>query len=450
MDILAWARHPGRTAAVALCAVLLLLAGCSAPSLAPSAPTPGPAASPAAPSPTPAATATLPAAALTSATPAAPGTNPPATSPTPVALAAAPTAPQPATTASPPINLTPGADGTVHYTIQPGDTLSGIAAEYGASADAIVQVNGITDPNLIKIGEVLRIPLSTPGAYAVATAFAQAPPASATPASAAPATRPPASAGTARPAASPTPAPLEPTSTPAGPTWTPAPPTPTPVIVRHSDGTVTVNGVVYDAYIQAAQKQHQNYHFTCEFDAAWVVLKTYGFDVPLDEMISIVGVDTSTEPTWAETSKGVFIYGGDIKHAYSGDYATNFLARTTGNAMIPLFTHYGLKVTPVHTKAAIEQAVKAGSLVWMKATADFKPGRPATWVLPDGSTWQTVLGNDHAVVVMGYNSQGAVIRDVLGPTSTNDQREYEYLVPWTQFLQIFASQSNDGLAVAPP
>ena len=60
-----------------------------------------------------------------------------------------------------------------------------------------------------------------------------------------------------------------------------------------------------------------------------------------------------------------------------------------------------------------------------------------------------MLGNDHAVVVMGYNDEVAVIRDVLGPTSSNWERAYEYEVPWETFLPIWEAQGNDGLAVAP-
>jgi uncharacterized protein YvpB len=91
-----------------------------------------------------------------------------------------------------------------------------------------------------------------------------------------------------------------------------------------------------------------------------------------------------------------------------------------------------------------------GQLVWIKTTVDFKPWRPATWVLPDGRTIQTVLGNDHAVVVMGFNDQSLVIRDVLGPTSSNWKRPYEYEVDWGTFLAAWGAQGFDGLAVAPP
>jgi predicted chitinase/LysM repeat protein len=44
------------------------------------------------------------------------------------------------------------------YTVQPGDTLSGIASRYGTSVGAIAQANGISNPNLIQVGQQLTIP----------------------------------------------------------------------------------------------------------------------------------------------------------------------------------------------------------------------------------------------------------------------------------------------------
>ena len=216
---------------------------------------------------------------------------------------------------------------------------------------------------------------------------------------------------------------------------------------QQKDLSRTVDGKHYDVYIPPATKLHQYYHYTCEFDAAWVVLKTYGIDTTLDDQLSIIGQDKSLEPRWEETKQGIFIYGGDILHYYSGDYTKNFLARSSGNAMSKVFEHYGLQVTPVHTQDDLEAALRRGELVWIKTTADFKPGRPATWVMPDGTTYQTVLGNDHAAVVMGYSERGPLIRDVLGPTSTNWNRTYEYEVSWPTFIAAWASQSYDGLAV---
>lgn len=231
----------------------------------------------------------------------------------------------------------------------------------------------------------------------------------------------------------------QPTSTPNPPN----PPSPTP-------DPVTVNGRVYDAYIPAASKEQQAYKYSCEFDAAWVILQTYGFDVGVDDMIAVVGVDTSIEPYIKETSEGFLIYGGDITQRFSGNIKENFLARSTGEAMRKAFEQYDLGVTSVNDRAGVEAALRAGELVWIKTTVDFKPWRPATWVMPDGRTRQTVLGNDHAVVVMGFSERGVVIRDVLGPTSSNWQRPYEYEVGWDTFLAAWGAQAFDGLAIGLP
>jgi hypothetical protein len=236
---------------------------------------------------------------------------------------------------------------------------------------------------------------------------------------------------------------IEPSSTQppvdAGPTASIARPTP-----------VVVNGRTYDAYNYAVIKKGQWYHFTCEFDAAWVVLKTYGFDVGLEKQIELVGLDTSIEPYYKETAEGIIIYGGDVTTAYSGDYKKNFLARSSGQAMRKVFEHYGLKVTPVRDRPSLEAALLRGDLVWIKTTVDFKPWREATWVMPDGRSYRTVLGNDHALVVMGFNKDGVVVRDPLGPTSTGRQRKFEYDVPWARFMASWGAQEFDGLAVARP
>ncbi len=47
-----------------------------------------------------------------------------------------------------------GAGGGSHV-VQPGETLQGIAAELGTSADHLIASNGITNPNLIYAGQTL-------------------------------------------------------------------------------------------------------------------------------------------------------------------------------------------------------------------------------------------------------------------------------------------------------
>jgi LysM repeat protein len=52
------------------------------------------------------------------------------------------------------------------YTVQPGDSLSRIAARFGVTVDAILAVNNLSDPNTIFAGQVLNIPGGQGGAPA--------------------------------------------------------------------------------------------------------------------------------------------------------------------------------------------------------------------------------------------------------------------------------------------
>jgi uncharacterized protein YvpB len=214
-------------------------------------------------------------------------------------------------------------------------------------------------------------------------------------------------------------------------------------------GVVTPDGRDYTAYVPAATKVGQFYQYSCEFDASWVVLATFGKDVSFEEQLDIVGHDTSLEPYFEKTAEGVIIYGGDITSAFCGDYTSNMLARSTGTAFLPLFEHYELHAETVRTREEIEATLDRGGLIWTKATVDFLPWEASTWLTPSGKSVPTVLGNDHAVVVMGYNDDGVVIRDVLGPTNTNWERAYEYDVPWETFLAVFEAQGSDGVGVLP-
>ena len=54
------------------------------------------------------------------------------------------------------------------YTVVSGDTLSGIAARYGTSYQALAALNNISDPNRIYPGQVIRLTGSTPTAPAPA------------------------------------------------------------------------------------------------------------------------------------------------------------------------------------------------------------------------------------------------------------------------------------------
>ena len=52
--------------------------------------------------------------------------------------------------------------GVVTYTVQAGDTLSKIAKEFEVTVEAIVEANDIEDVSLIRVGQVLVIPLTKP------------------------------------------------------------------------------------------------------------------------------------------------------------------------------------------------------------------------------------------------------------------------------------------------
>ena len=123
------------------------------------------------------------------------GEVPPATTPAPVvtpspAPSASPT-PTPVTSPSPSPSATTSNPST--YKVVSGDTLNAIAGKFGVSVTSLQTLNNISDPRLLRIGQVLQIPGVTPSPT-------------------------PTASQTAAPSPSPTPTPT-PTATP-----TPAPP----------------------------------------------------------------------------------------------------------------------------------------------------------------------------------------------------------------------------------
>lgn len=58
-------------------------------------------------------------------------------------------------------------EGALYHTVVYGETLSSIARKYGVTVAALVDTNGIADPNLIYTGQRLLIPETTEGEVAI-------------------------------------------------------------------------------------------------------------------------------------------------------------------------------------------------------------------------------------------------------------------------------------------
>src|SRR5258708_30592068 len=71
--------------------------------------------------------------------------------------------PDPPGQAAQPLQSAPGT-----YTVQPGDTLSSIDARFGVSIAQLAAANKITDPSLVVVGRVLKIPVVSFGSAASA------------------------------------------------------------------------------------------------------------------------------------------------------------------------------------------------------------------------------------------------------------------------------------------
>jgi LysM repeat protein len=57
-----------------------------------------------------------------------------------------------------PTGAQPSGEAPVTYTVQPGDTLTSIARQFGVSLRSLMDANEIANANLIRVGRVLRIP----------------------------------------------------------------------------------------------------------------------------------------------------------------------------------------------------------------------------------------------------------------------------------------------------
>jgi len=59
---------------------------------------------------------------------------------------------------APPANTAPGREFMSEYVVQPGETLTDIAARFGTTVEALAAANGLANPSAIRIGDRLRVP----------------------------------------------------------------------------------------------------------------------------------------------------------------------------------------------------------------------------------------------------------------------------------------------------
>jgi LysM repeat protein len=82
----------------------------------------------------------------------------PTITPTPSPTASATPTPRPTATPTPTPSPTSSASGSKTYTVKSGDTLSGIASRFGTTSRILMDLNSISNANLIKIGQILKLP----------------------------------------------------------------------------------------------------------------------------------------------------------------------------------------------------------------------------------------------------------------------------------------------------
>ncbi len=70
-----------------------------------------------------------------------------------------------------PAARTPSVSSSVIHVVQPGDTLWSIASRHNVSVSAIVQANGLADPDRLKLGQRLKVPVPSGRRSPVITAM---------------------------------------------------------------------------------------------------------------------------------------------------------------------------------------------------------------------------------------------------------------------------------------
>jgi LysM repeat protein len=93
----------------------------------------------------------------------------------------------------PPVTVSPTTTRPTSYVVRAGDSLAAIAARYGLSRAELITANAIANPDMIRVGQQLKIP--PPTATEVTTVPSTAPPTTLPPTTVPPTTLPPVTVG---------------------------------------------------------------------------------------------------------------------------------------------------------------------------------------------------------------------------------------------------------------
>jgi LysM repeat protein len=88
----------------------------------------------------------------------APSATPAPVKPTPTPTITPTPTPSPTASPTPTPSPTSSAPASKTYTVKPGDTLSGIASRFGTTSKILMDLNSISNANLIRIGQILKLP----------------------------------------------------------------------------------------------------------------------------------------------------------------------------------------------------------------------------------------------------------------------------------------------------
>ncbi|HEU5097847.1 MAG TPA: LysM domain-containing protein [Roseiflexaceae bacterium] len=96
-------------------------------------------------------------------------TTPRPTAPVVLEITVAPTQDVDATATAYARQLVPSPTPAGLYVVQQGDTLGGLAEDFGTTVEELMAANGLTDPNAIQAGQTLLIPSLISGTLALGT-----------------------------------------------------------------------------------------------------------------------------------------------------------------------------------------------------------------------------------------------------------------------------------------